>query len=188
MGYINMVDMRKDMECILFSEEDIQNIVNRVAAEIDRDYEGKKLLVVGVLKGSFIFMADLVRQMKNKCELEFMAVSSYGAGTTSSGQLAVKKDISTDLTGYDVLLIEDILDSGFTVSKVKEMLQQRNANSVKVCVFLDKKERRTVDIEGDYVGAVVPDAFVVGYGLDYAQLYRNLPYVGVLKKEIYEGK
>lgn len=188
MGYINMVDMRKDMECILLSEEKIKEIVTRVASEISRDYEGKNLLVVGVLKGSFLFMADLVRLLDMKCTMDFMAVSSYGSGTESSGQLHVKKDIGADLSGYDVLLIEDILDSGFTVSKVKEMLLQRNANSVKVCSFLDKRERRTVDIEGDYVGAVVPDAFVVGYGLDYAQMYRNLPYVGILKKEIYEGK
>ncbi len=180
--------MRNDMECILLSEADVQAVIARLAKEIDRDYADKKLLMVGVLKGSFIFMADLVRQLQHTCEMEFMAVSSYGDGTSSSGQLKIKKDIAADLSGYHVLLMEDILDSGRTISKVKEMLLQRNAESVKVCVFLDKKERRTMQIEGDYVGAVVPDAFVVGYGLDYAQLYRNLPYVGVLKKEIYEGK
>ena len=149
--------------------------------------EGKKLFLVSVLKGAVVFMADLMRNITCDCEIDFMAVSSY-SGAKTTGVVKFKKDLDINPDGCDILLVEDILDSGITLAYLKEVLLQRNAASIKICTFLDKPANRRADIEADYVGKVVPDEFVVGYGLDYAELYRNLPYVGVLKPEAYETK
>ncbi len=180
------MSQKNDIEKILFSEKEIAEIIDRLGEQITADYKDKNLLVVGILKGSVVFMADLMRKIKLPCKIDFMALSSYGSSTRSSGVVQVIKDLSTDISGYDVLIIEDILDSGNTLSHLREMLRLRNPKSLKICTFFDKPERRVVkDLKADYVGAVIPDAFIVGYGLDYSELYRNLPYVGVLKPEVY---
>ncbi len=179
--------LNNDIERILFSKEAVEQIIARLGKEISEDYKDKNLLIIGILKGSVVFMSDLMRSINIHCKIDFMALSSYGASTRSSGVVRLLKDLSTDIAGYDVLIVEDILDSGNTLSHLKEMLQLRNPNSLKICTFLDKPERRVVkDMVADYVGATVPDEFIVGYGLDYAENYRNLPYVGVLKRSIYE--
>lgn len=178
--------MHDDIEKVLFSEEQIDKIIDRIGAEISKDYADKNLLLVGIIKGSVIFMADLMRKISVPCTIEFMALSSYGNGTRSSGVVRVIKDLSIDIKDYDVLIIEDILDSGNTLSQIKKMLEMRNPKSLKICTFFDKPERRTADIKADYVGAEIPDEFIVGYGLDFAEKYRNLPYVGVLKPEMYK--
>ena len=177
----------KDVERVLFSEEELKNRVAEIAAEIDRDYAGKEPLLVSVLRGSFVFMADLVRQITLPCTVDFMAVSSYGAGTSSSGQVKIIKDLSEHIEGKDVIVVEDILDSGNTLSYLLQLLQARKPASVRLCTLLDKPSRREKAVEADLSGFVVPDEFVVGYGLDYAQLYRNLPYIGVLKPAVYEN-
>ena len=171
---------------VLLSKEEIEEIVARLGAEITEDYKDKNLLVVSVLKGSVMIMADLLRQIKIPCRIDFMAVSSYGASTTSSGNVKIIKDLDINLEGFDILIVEDILDSGATLSSLKEILLTRKPSSVKICTFLDKPERRKVDIVADYIGAQIPDEFVVGYGLDYDEKYRNLPYVGVLSPAVYE--
>lgn len=171
---------------VLLSKEEITEIVSRLGAEITRDYKDKNLLVVSVLKGSVMIMADLLREIKLPLRIDFMAVSSYGSGTSSSGNVKIIKDLDINLAGYDILIVEDILDSGATLSSLKEILLTRKPNSVKICTFLDKPERRKADIKADYVGAQIPDEFVVGYGLDYDEKYRNLPYVGVLSPAVYE--
>lgn len=178
--------MNNDIEKILFNEEQIAEIVDRLGKTITEDYKDKNLLLVGILKGSIIFMADLMRKLKLPCKTEFMAISSYGDTTRSSGVVRIIKDLSMDIKDYDVLIIEDILDSGNTLSKLKAMLELRNPKSLKICAFFDKPDRRTANIKADYVGAEIPDEFIVGYGLDYAEKYRNLPYVGVVKPEIYK--
>lgn len=176
----------KDIKEILFTEEEIKAIIERLGKQITEDYKDKNLLLVGILKGSVIFMADLMRRIDIKCKIDFMALSSYGASTRSSGVVRLIKDLSTNIEGYDVLIVEDILDSGNTLSHLRELLKLRNPKSLKICTFFDKPERRTVkDLSADYVGAEIPDEFIVGYGLDYAEEYRNLPYVGVLKPEMY---
>lgn len=180
------MSMHDDIEKVLFSEEQIDKIIDRIGAEISKDYADKNLLLVGIIKGSVIFMADLMRKISVPCTIEFMALSSYGNGTRSSGVVRVIKDLSIDIKDYDVLIIEDILDSGNTLSQIKKMLEMRNPKSLKICTFFDKPERRTADIKADYVGAEIPDEFIVGYGLDFAEKYRNLPYVGVLKPEMYK--
>ncbi|MBO5105363.1 MAG: hypoxanthine phosphoribosyltransferase [Clostridia bacterium] len=177
--------MHNDIEKVLFSKEQIKQIVSKLGAEISKDYKDKNLLLVGILKGSVVFMADLMRELTIPCNIEFMALSSYGSGTRSSGVVRVLKDLSIDIKDYDVLVIEDILDSGNTLFQLKTMLEMRNPKSLKICTFFDKPERRTADIEADYVGAEIPDAFIVGYGLDYDEKYRNLSYVGVIKPEVY---
>ncbi|MDD3261614.1 MAG: hypoxanthine phosphoribosyltransferase, partial [Oscillospiraceae bacterium] len=159
----------------------------RIGNQISEDYKGKRLLLASVLKGSVVFMADLMRAIKIPCEVDFMSVSSYGSGTKSSGIVKITKDLDINLEGYDLLVVEDILDSGVTLHYILRMMQARNPNSIRLCTLFDKPERRTVEVKADYVGAEVPDAFIVGYGLDYAQKYRNLPFVGVLKPEIYGG-
>lgn len=178
--------MIEDIEKILVSEEQLREINKRLGKKITEDFKGKNLLVVGILKGSVLFMADLIRQIDLPCKLDFLAVSSYGGGTRSSGVVKIVKDIDIELEGYDVLLVEDILDSGRTLSYVCDMLKTRQPNSIHIVTLLDKPERRVVDLKADYVGCDVPDEFVVGYGLDYDQKYRNLPYIGQLKREIYE--
>lgn len=175
----------KDIKKILLTEEQIKDIVNRLGEEITRDYEGKNLLIVSVLKGSVMIMADLMRAVKLPCKIDFMAVSSYGSGTTTSGTVKIIKDLNIDLEGYDILIVEDILDSGVTLSNLKELLLLRKPASLKICTFLDKPDRRKADITADYTGAQIPDEFVVGYGLDYDEKYRNLPFVGVLSPSVY---
>lgn len=178
--------MHQDCERILLSEETIRNRVDEIAAQLNQDYAGKEPLVVGILKGSFVFYADLIRKIDLPMEVEFMAVSSYGSGTVSSGALKVKKDIEKDITGRDIIIVEDIIDSGYTLARLKSYLESRNANSVKIVVLLDKFERRVVDIKADYTCFEIEDEFVIGYGLDYDEKYRNLPYIGILKRSLYE--
>lgn len=179
-------NMLNDIKEVLYSEEQIQKMIDRMGAEISKDYEDKNLLLVGILKGSVMVMADLMRAVKVPAEIDFMSVSSYGNDTKTSGRVRIVKDLDRDITDYDVLIVEDILDSGKTLSYLKGILSARNPNSIKICTIFDKPERREVaDIKADYVGDVVPDAFIVGYGLDYAQKYRNLPFVGILKESVY---
>lgn len=177
--------MHPDVEKIFASEEELQGIVARLGGEISRDYQGKKPLFVGVLRGCFIFMADLVRACQCECTVDFMVVSSYGAGTTSTGAVKILKDLTENIENRDVILVEDILDSGNTLSYLRKYMMARKPRSIRIVTLLDKPDRRTADIKADYVGFTIPDAFVVGYGLDYNEQYRNLPYIGVLKPEIY---
>lgn len=178
--------MHENIERVLVAEEELHRINVRLGAQITRDYAGKNLLVVGILKGSVLFMADLIREIRLPCKLDFLAVSSYGGDTRSSGVVKIVKDIDIELEDYDVLLVEDILDSGRTLSYVCDMLRTRHPASIRVATLLDKPERRVVDLKADYVGTSVPDEFVVGYGLDFDQRYRNLPYIGQLKRSVYE--
>lgn len=177
--------MERDIEKILVTEEELKEKVAELGAAISRDYEGKFPLLVSVLKGSVVFMADLMRQIKSECEIDFMSVSSYGKGQKSTGVVRILKDLDHDITGRDIIVVEDILDSGLTLSYILELLRARNAGSIRLCALLDKPNRRTVEVEVDYPGFTLPDEFVVGYGLDYAEKYRNLPFIGVLKPEIY---
>ena len=183
-----MMNMRDDIDHILISEEDLQKRVGELGEQISMDYAGKAPLLVSVLRGSFIFMADLTRHIQPFCQVDFMAVSSYGAGTVSSGQVNIVKDLTDSIEGKDVIVVEDILDSGNTLSYLFQLLKARNPASLKLVTLLDKPSRRTKPIQADYVGFTVPDEFVVGYGLDYDELYRNLPYIGVLKPCVYQGK
>lgn len=188
---MNKYDMSADIERVLLSEQDLKNTVARIGNEICRDYQDSpnKLILVSVLKGSVVFMGDLMRTIDIPCFIDFMSVSSYGTGTTSSGVVRIIKDLDTNvIEGADLLLVEDILDSGKTLCYLKQLLEARNPASVKICTLLDKPDRRTAPIAADYVGATIPDAFVVGYGLDYAEKYRNLPYVGILKPSVYGGE
>lgn len=178
--------MNKDVEKILVTEEELNKLAHTLGAKITKDFEGRQLLVVGVLKGSAYFLTDLSRYIDLPCHIDFIQASSYGAGTESSGQIKIIKDIAQDLTGFDVLIVEDILDTGRTLKHIHDMLLTRNPNSISIVTLLDKPARRIADIKADYVGLDVPNEFVVGYGLDYNQYYRNLPYIGVLKREIYE--
>lgn len=177
--------MKNDIESVLFSEERLAEIVQTVGKRISEDYKDKNLLMVSVLKGSVVFMADLMRAITIPCSIDFMSVSSYGSGTKTSGVVKITKDLDINLEGYDVLVVEDILDSGLTLSYILELLQSRNPKSIRLCTLFDKPERRTADVKPDYVGTVVPDEFIVGYGLDYSEKYRNLPFVGILKPDVY---
>lgn len=178
--------MDDDILKVLVTSEQLQTKVQELGERISRDYAGKDLLLVSILKGSVVFMADIMRAIKIPNAIDFMVVSSYGGGNTmTTGLVKIIKDLDSDLSGKDVLIVEDILDTGVTLSKLVPMLKMRNPNSVKICAILDKPERRKADIHADYLGFQVPDEFVVGYGLDYDEKYRNLPYVGVLKPEIY---
>lgn len=180
------MSMRDDIQEILVTEDQLKARVQELGAQISRDYAGKDLLLVSILKGAVVFMADLMRAVDIPSSIDFMVVSSYGgSNTTSTGLVKIIKDLDADLTGKDVLIVEDILDTGITLSNLVPMLKLRNPNSVKICAILDKPTRRKADIQADYKGFSVPDAFVVGYGLDYDEKYRNLPYVGVLKPEVY---
>lgn len=178
--------MKQEIEKVLFSEEQLKSAVKKIAGEINRDYEGKEPVLIGILKGSVVFMADLMREIRVDCTTDFMSVSSYGGGTETSGSVRIRKDLDRSITGKDVIVIEDILDSGTTLSHLLEILEVRRPNSLKLCVLLDKPERRVTPVKYDYVGLTVPDEFIVGYGLDYDEKYRNLPYIGVLKREVYE--
>ena len=177
--------MKEDILKVLLSEDDIAARVAEIGAQISRDYAGKRLVMVSVLKGSVVFMADLMRAVTVPAEIDFMCVSSYGSGVKTSGVAKIIKDLDNDLAGMDLLLVEDILDSGMTLEYIKKLLLGRNPNSIKICTLLDKPERRKADVAADYKGFEVPDEFVVGYGLDYAEKYRNLPYIGVLKPSVY---
>ena len=179
------MDARYSFETLI-SAEDLAAKVSELGEVITRDYKDKDTVFVGILKGSFIFMADLVRKVQlDRLEICFMMVSSYGSGTRSSGNIIIKKDLENDLEGKHVLIVEDIIDSGNTLTYLKKYLSNRKAASVKVCTILDKPSRRETELVPDYRGFEIPDAFVVGYGLDYDQKYRNLPYIGVLKPEVY---
>ncbi|MBR2953167.1 MAG: hypoxanthine phosphoribosyltransferase [Clostridia bacterium] len=179
--------MINDIEKVLLSQDDLKEIVERLGKEISNDYKGKKLVLVSVLKGSVVFMADLMRAITIPCNIDFMSVSSYGSGTKTSGVVKIIKDLDADVVnGADLLIVEDILDSGVTLEYLMKVLSVRNPNSIKICTLLDKPERRKANVYADYSGAQIPDAFVVGYGLDYDEKYRNLPFVGALKPAVYE--
>ena len=180
--------MNKDVERVLITEKELDETVTRIAAEIDRDYAGedKKLVLLCILKGSIVFMGDLMKKLTVPVEIDCMKVSSYGAGTTSSGHINIRLDVTRpDISECDFLIIEDIIDSGKTLSYLTDYLKLKGAKSVKTCSLLDKPSRRVVEFTPDYRGLEIPDEFVVGYGLDYAEKYRALPYVGVLKPEVY---
>lgn len=179
--------MDQDIAEVLYSEEELKRRVAALGAQISRDYADKEdVVLVGILRGSYIFLADLSRSITIPCRIDFMAASSYGKGTSSSGQIEIKKDLSDSIDGAHVILVEDILDSGNTLDYLTKTLSVRNPASIRICTLLDKPERRTKPISADYYGFLVPDAFVVGYGLDFAEKYRNLPYIGILKPEVYE--
>ena len=169
--------MKNDVERILVTEEQIQEKVKYLANQIKSAYEGKNPLILCILKGSLVFTADLIRALDMPCEIDFMQVSSYGKSAVSSGKLVVKKDVETDLTGRDVIIVEDILDTGVTLSNLMPILLERGANSVALCVLLNKPDRRTVEVKAEYVGFDIEDEFVIGYGLDCAENYRGLPYI-----------
>ena len=177
--------MRNDIESVLISAEEIQRKVAEMGRRISADYAGKEPVFVGVLKGCFIFMSDLMRNVDVNCTMDFMAVSSY-SGTSTTGAVKINKDLSEDIEGRDVIIVEDILDSGITLSYLKGYLLNRKPASIKIATLMDKPARRRAEVYADYSCFEVPDAFVVGYGLDYNEKYRNLPYIGVLKPEIYE--
>ena len=180
--------MIKDIEKVLVSEDEINSIVTRIAAEIDRDYKNsdRKLLLLCILKGSVVFMGELMKKISLPLEIDFMKVSSYGSGTTTTGRINIILDLHRgDLADVDIVIIEDIIDSGKTLSQLKKYLELKGAGSVKICTLLDKPSRREFDLIPDYCGAAIPDKFVIGYGLDYDEQYRNLPYVGVLRPEVY---
>ena len=177
--------MRNDIQEVLFSEQQLADKVAELGARISADYEDKNPLVVSVLKGSYVFMADLTRKITIPCNVDFMAVSSYGAGTKTTGEVQIIKDIGSKIDGRHLIIVEDILDSGVTLSFLMKILKARGAASIRLCTLLSKPERRKVDVPVDYLGFEIPDAFVVGYGLDYAEKYRNLPYIGILKPSVY---
>jgi hypoxanthine phosphoribosyltransferase len=179
--------LHSDIKHILLTEEQLNEKVKELADQITRDYHGRNPLVICVLKGAFIFMSDLVQCIKIPIEIDFMAISSYGASTKSSGVVKIIKDLDVSVEGRDVIIVEDIIDSGLTLSYLIDVLERRNAHSVAVVALLDKPDRRTVGLEVEYKGFILPDEFVVGYGLDYAERYRNLPYIGVLKPEVYSS-
>lgn len=177
--------MLQDLASVMFDEATLQAKCKELGEQLVKDYAGKDLLVVGILKGSVVFFTDLVRQMNMPLSIEFMVASSYGAGTESSGKVKILKDLSVDIKGRHVLLVEDIIDSGNTMDALIAELEKREPASVRLCALLSKPSRRKVDVPIDYCGFEVPDEFLVGYGLDYAEKYRNLPVIGVLKREIY---
>ena len=179
------MSQQDDILKVLLSEEQLKAKCAEMGARITRDYQGKNLLLVTVLKGAVVYLADLMRCIDLPCAIDFMVVSSYGSGVKTSGVVKIVKDLDQDLSGRDILIVEDILDSGMTLSYLKGLLQSRRPASIRIATLLDKPSRRKVDLQADYVGYEVPDEVVVGYGLDYDEQYRNLPYVGVLKPEVY---
>jgi hypoxanthine phosphoribosyltransferase len=179
--------MHTDVSEILFTEQAVQDRIRELGAQITHDYEGKNPLIIGILKGATLFMSDLVKRIEIPVELDFMAVSSYGHSSESSGVVRIIKDLEQSIEGRDVIIVEDIIDTGLTLIYLKNLLQQRKAASVKLVTLLDKPDRHKVDITADYLGFTVPDHFIVGFGLDYAERYRNLPYIGVLKPEVYQS-
>lgn len=179
-------EINQDIEQVLIDEQEIIYTLDSLADRINRDYHGEPLLLVVILKGSMVFAADLMRRLEMPVSIDFMQTSSYGSGSSSSGFINIKRDLETDVRGKNVLIVEDIIDSGNTLHKLKELLRSRKPKSVKICTFLDKPERRVTDVEVEYVGRQIPDEFVVGYGLDYNEQHRNLPYIGILKRSVYE--
>ena len=185
------MSMLQDIQEVFFSQEDLAKIANRLGHQISHDYKDRNLLIVSVLKGSVIFMADLMRNITIPCKIDFITASSYHAGTESSGSVSVTDDLSVkDVHGYDILIVEDILDTGRTLQKLSDIFSKKGAASVTICTLLDKPERRdpSVRIRPTYIGAQVRNEFVVGYGLDYDQKYRNLPFIGILKPEVYDSE
>jgi hypoxanthine phosphoribosyltransferase len=178
--------MLSDIQHILISMEEVQAKVKDLGAAISRDYAGKEILMIGVLRGAVIFMADLARAIDVPVAIDFMAVSSYGSSTSTSGVVRILKDLDESVEGRHLLIVEDIIDSGLTLNYLLDNLKSRNPASVKLCTLLSKPERRKMDVPVDYIGFTVPDEFVVGYGLDYAEKYRNLPYIAVLRPEVYK--
>lgn len=179
-------NIRDDIAYTLLSREQLGEAVRRIGRDITRDYQGKKPICVCILKGASLFFADLVRAVDLPITIDFMAISSYGASTRTSGVVRILKDLDHDVQGKDVIVVEDIVDSGLTLSYIKQAFEHRGAASIRIATLLDKPERRKVELEVDYKGFVIPNAFVVGYGLDYAERYRNLPEIGVLKPSVYE--
>lgn len=182
-GGVQMI--HNDIKSVLISEEEIKEMIRDLGARISEDYKGKEILFVVILKGSLVFAADLMRHITVPVKLDFMQASSYGSGTVSSGLINIKKDLDNDAGGKHILIIEDIIDSGNTLAKLKKLLLDRNPASVKICTLLSKPSRREIDVEVEYIGKEIPDEFVVGYGLDFDERYRNLPYIGILKPEVY---
>ncbi|MEQ8154143.1 MAG: hypoxanthine phosphoribosyltransferase [Clostridiaceae bacterium] len=178
--------MREDIQEVLFSEEDIRKKVSQLAEAISYDYKDKELLVVGVLKGSVIFASELIKNITIPCEIDFMAVSSYGNSTDTSGVVRILKDLDHGIEGKNVLIVEDIVDSGITLNYLEKYLNGRGAESINIVTLLNKPARRKTEVEVKYQGFEVPDGFIVGYGIDYAEKYRNLPFIGILKPEVYE--
>ena len=178
--------MHNDIERILISEEEIKAKIAELGKQLTADYAGKDPIFIGILRGVVVFFSDMIRAIDTPCRIDFMAVSSYGAATESSGRIIIKKDFDLDISGRHVVILEDIIDSGLTLKYVLAYMQSKNPASLKVCTLLDKPDRRKVDLQADYVGFTVPNEFVVGYGLDYNDYYRNLPYVGILKPEVYQ--
>ncbi len=181
-----MEEMHQDVEYIMLTAKQIAKKVKAMGKQLDKLYKDRKPVVICILKGSTVFFADLIRNMKTSLTVDFMAVSSYGNGTKSTGELKIKKDLSTDIQGRDVLIVEDIIDSGNTLYNLKKLLNARLPNSVNIVTLLDKPDRREAPMQPEYTCFTIEDEFVVGYGLDYAEEYRNLPYVGVLKRSVYE--
>jgi len=177
--------MNNNILKILINEDEIREKVKELGKAITEDYKNKDLMIIGILKGCVIFLSDLVREIDLPLTMDFMVVSSYGSSTKSSGVVRIIKDLEKDITGKDVLIVEDIVDTGLTLNYIVDYLKSRNARSVKICTLLDKPERRKAEVDLEYVGFHIPDEFVVGYGLDYAEEYRNLPFVCVLKPEVY---
>ena len=180
-------DVQADLKHVLYTKEQIQQRITELAAQIDKDYEGRELLIVGVLKGAVMVMADLARALHSHVSMDWMAVSSYGSGTQSSGVVRILKDLDTDLMGKDVLIVEDIIDSGLTLSWLMSNLSSRGPASVEVCTLLRKPEAAQVDVPVRYIGFDIPNEFVIGYGLDYNERYRNVPFVGTLAPHVYSG-
>lgn len=178
--------MHKDIEKILFDRETISNRVKELAKEITEDYKGKDLVCICLLKGGVLFLTDLIKEIDLDLEIDFMDVSSYGASTVSSGEVRILKDLDASVKDRDLLIVEDIIDTGVTLSKVVELLKSRQARSIEIVSFLNKPDRRKIDMDVKYIGYEIPDYFVVGYGLDFDEKYRNLPYVGYLKEELYK--
>ena len=177
--------MHNDVKEILLTQQQIEEITANLGKKLTEDYAGKDVLLVSILKGAVVFLSDIMRHIDLKCEIDFMVVSSYGSGVKTSGNVKIIKDIDIPLEGKDVIIIEDILDSGLTLSYILNMLKERNPNSIEICTLLDKPARRQSEVKAKYIGAQIPDAFVVGYGLDFDEKYRNLPYVGVLHPDVY---
>ena len=176
--------IHNDIERVLFTSEELMKRAEEIGKQITEDYKGEEVTIIGILKGSFMFLSDVMKNIDLYTRLDFVTVQSYGNGTTS-GELRLTKDITADIKGRHVILVEDILDSGRTLNYLMETLRERGAASISLCTFLDKPERRVVPVHVDYCGFQVPDEFIVGYGLDYAQRFRNLPFVGILKPEVY---
>lgn len=178
--------MKNDIEKVLLSEEKLREKINEIGKAISEDYKGKELILVGILKGSVPFMADLMKKIEIPCSMDFMAVSSYGNSTESSGVVRIIKDLDFEIEGKNVLVVEDIIDSGITLKYLMKYLKAKNPESVQIACLLNKPERREVEIDVKYLGFDVPNYFLVGYGLDFAQKYRNLPFIGILKERVYK--